>query len=74
MNMGSWTGPWGSVRIEARAFVVFKKNTYIYTDDQHSSDEGGSVLMFEKYTEWERKGGLTDGAFGYAFKVEGWSI
>lgn len=23
MNMGSGTGPWGSVNIEARAFVVF---------------------------------------------------
>ena len=35
MNIGSGTGPWGSVRIEARAFVVFHNDT----DDQHSNDE-----------------------------------
>lgn len=22
MNMGSWTGPWGNINVEARAFVV----------------------------------------------------
>ena len=43
-----------------------------YTDDQHSSDGGGKVLMSRK-TEWE-KNGKTDGAFGYAFELEGWSI
>ena len=67
MNMGRGTGPWGSVRIEARAFVVFLET---YTDDQHSSDEGGNVSI-SRYTEW--KDGFTDGAFGYTFKMEGWS-
>ena len=35
MNIGSDTGPCGSVRIEARAFVVFHNDT----DDQHLNDE-----------------------------------